>query len=119
MDQDALDNILQFPDIAGIFIGHEPLCGLNGQSGHRHARTGMFCEKMVGQQGNILPPFGERGDLDGQDIEPIEKISPEGALFGLLFQILVGCRQYSDIYRNFFCSPDPQTRFVPAAPAAV
>ena len=57
-------------------------------------------QKIVGQWNNVLPPLPQGRQTDGNDVEPIVKISPE--LFGLhqLGQVLIGGGDQPEVYWN-------------------
>ena len=68
-DDGPLDDVFQFPDVAGILVGHEPPHGFGGKTGHGlvHA-PGVAGGERPGQKRNVLAAGGQRRHTQGDDV---------------------------------------------------
>ena len=55
---------------------------------------------MLGQHQHIISPFSERRQINGDDIEAVEKILSEITFCHLFCKVFVGGSQDSNIHRN-------------------
>ena len=62
---------------------------------------------MRDQFGNIGGPFPQRRQMNGDDVEPVEQIFPEGALFDRRIQLSVGRSHDAHIHLDIVAPPDP------------
>lgn len=62
----------------------------------------MDMQKMLGEQGDVFPPFGKRGNHDADDIEPVVQIFAKASRPYFFRKIPVGGRHDSHIHRNRF-----------------
>ena len=61
---------------------------------------GQCCQKMGGEQWNILTAFAQRRDMNTNYVDTEEQVLPELAFRNQLCQIAVGCRDQADVYRS-------------------
>ncbi len=95
----ALDDVAQFPDVAGPGIGRQNVQRLGGEALDLfRVFPGQLGEIMLKQQGNIPGSLAERGQVDGHDIQPVIQILAELALVHHLFEVAVGGRDQPHIH---------------------
>ena len=84
----ALDEVLQFADVAGPVVARQRLHGFGRDVGDApvHA-AGVLLHEVAHQQRNIVAPFAQRRHRDGEDVEAVVEI---GAELPLLHQLLPG-----------------------------
>src|SRR5207248_10319083 len=58
------------------------------------------CEKVRDEQGNILPAVTQAGELNGDDVEAVEKVFAKSTLFDPVFKRLVGGGHDAHINKN-------------------
>ena len=56
---------------------------------------------MLGQQSYVVAAFGERGNANGEDRQPVIKILAKRLRLGGSFQIAIGGGDDADIYNGF------------------
>src|SRR3989441_11580012 len=87
----ALDGVLQFEDVPRPAIADQRLEGFASQPLDSFLLyCGMPVKQMLGDQRDVLDPFPERRDVEGEDIEPVEQGLPELPLGDERVQILGG-----------------------------
>ena len=52
--------------------------------------AGEFRQEKVGQRGNVLRVFAQRGDVKGNHVQAVEEVFAEVSLLNFVFQVLVG-----------------------------
>src|SRR5215470_9941182 len=64
-------------------------------------------DEVFDKQRNIVHSLAERGNRDGKDVQPVEKILAEvaGRYGGL--EVTIGCRDHADIYRDRLIASHP------------
>src|SRR5215472_18969747 len=99
---DAFDGVFQFADVAGPIIGFETAHSFrrDGLDAFFHGAAEAF-QEVAGQQGNVFAAFTKRGDVDGDDTEPIEQVFAEFAGSDGLFDVFVGGGDHADVNVNF------------------
>jgi len=90
-DDGALDDVLQFADVAGPVVAYE---GAHGVGGNRlyvlaHAAAEDFGE-MADEERNVFGAFAKRGDADGKDVEAIEKVGAEFVFGNEIGELAIG-----------------------------
>jgi len=74
----ALDDVLQFPDVAGVIVLEQGVPGGRGQAGDvAPVLRGELPQEVIQEQRMSLAPLPQRRDLDGDDIEAVIEIVPE------------------------------------------
>ena len=127
-DHGPFNDAFELPDVAG------PRVFLKGLHRLLLDRRDLFAQfpgisryEGLGQQRDVLLPLPQRGDRDGEDVEPIVKVLPKPALADLFLEVSIGRRYDPHIdFRWSGTSPGAQTRHaespgaaLPATPAAV
>src|SRR5690349_18925230 len=87
--QSTFDSIFKFPDIAGPVIGDEPAHGIVRNGSRSTVGVGEFFEERGNEQLDVTFSFAKRRKLDLHDIQPEEKILPEGAVTDGGFEVAV------------------------------
>ena len=100
-----MNGILQFSDIAGPIPLHH---GLNGVVGHDRQGIGIAqrLKEMLDEQGDIFPTGPQRRQMDGDNVDAIEEIIPQGALAHLFGKVAVGGCHNANIGNNGLIAPD-------------
>jgi len=97
-NHEALDHILQFPDITGPLMTHKHL--------HQFPRRwaylflvflGVFIEKTVNKDGNLLLSLSQGGYKDIDHVQSIVQILPEMAIPYGFFEVFISGHQNTDI----------------------
>src|SRR5271165_1507941 len=79
-----LNHVLQLPDVAWPTVVDESIHALFGNAFDVPVHAlGEALDEMLHQQWDVLPPFSQWWDPDGEYIQPVEKIGTE---FLLLYQ---------------------------------
>lgn len=77
----ALDDMLQFPDIAGPGIMLKPLHHLPGNRFDLLAEQMVeLADEMTGQNLHIIRPLGKGGDVNEDHAQTVKEIDPEDAV---------------------------------------
>src|SRR5690606_17095012 len=61
------------------------------------AGLGALLQEVLGEEPDILEALAQGGDVDADDVEPVKEVLPEGALFALLLEALVGGGENADV----------------------
>src|SRR5262249_73138 len=85
----ASDLVLELPDIAWPKVGHQGV--ERGRPDARLPAISMLVDEVLDDHGYVLGALTQRGDPDGNDVEPVEQILPEG--LGLDYRIEVAVRR--------------------------
>ena len=105
-DHGVLHRVFQLPDIAGPGVIQEQAHGLGAELQDLLAPLqGKTAQEMEGQPGDIVFPVPEGRQDDGDDVEAIEEVFPEGPFFDLGQEILVGGGQDAHIHGQGLLSP--------------
>ncbi len=76
-----LDDVLQLANVARPVVGGQPLEGVVCNRPDRLSQgIPEMPEEMIHEQGNVLPPFAQRGDPYPHHVEPVEEILAEAAV---------------------------------------
>ena len=89
-DHRALDQIAQFPDVAGPVIGKQLLLKLRGEAQAPLIFPVKLLEKKGGQGENVLTAVPKRGNMDGEHVEAVEEVLPKFVLRHKLTQVPIG-----------------------------
>ena len=92
-DEGTLDDVLELADIARIGEAAEVFHRLRGECGAAACIAG----KILHQQGDVLPPFPQRRQVNRDEVEPVEQVLAEEALTDHLLQVAVGSRDHPDV----------------------
>ncbi|MCK7492813.1 MAG: hypothetical protein MZW92_15760, partial [Comamonadaceae bacterium] len=107
-NNEALDDILKFTDVARPMISSQYLHRLRGKN---FTDTAFFVakivEKVLCQQGDIFSACPKRRHVKRDDIQPVEEVFTKPAIADLLFEMLV-CRS-NDTNINFDCAGPADT----------
>lgn len=64
----------------------------------------LFCgksaQKVLGKQGDIVPSVSRKRKIDRDHVETVKKVFTEVAVFHLVEEFLIGCRDDPHIYRK-------------------
>ena len=60
---------------------------------------------MIGQRRDIFQPFPQRGHLQGDDIDPVEKIIPKLVFLDELREVPMGGAEQAEVCGNGFAPP--------------
>ena len=96
-------HILQFPDIPRPIILQQNIGGLLGQL----IPQSVSLQKMMQEQEDIVPTFAQCRNFQRKHVEPVKEIHPERMLKDKPGDILVRCRDDTDINRYDFLSAYP------------
>ena len=67
-------------------------------------------QKIFRQEGDVVPPFAQRGNRDFQNLEPEEKVASESARLDLFFKVAVRRSDHADVNCNRLVPSDPFER---------
>src|SRR5882762_8828898 len=107
-DDRALDDVLKLADIPGPIVGSEPLerpC-LDAPD-FLASLLSKALDQILGQQRDVVGSVAERGDFDGNDIQPIVKVLAELALRDGAFQVAIARGQDADVHGDWLVASDP------------
>src|SRR5438034_1410573 len=91
-DNQALDEIAQFPDISGPGIANKNFRGGVAELAHfLSIRGAEFSQEKSRQRGDVFLAVAQSRHVKGDHVQPVEKILAKGAARYLLFEMLV-CR---------------------------
>ena len=97
----ALDEILQFPDIAWPRQILQHLHGFVGNNVDRLTETlGEYPNKVSRQQRDVFPSLPQSGQHDGEDIQTILEIRAKRALLNLTPEILIRGGDHAHVNLN-------------------
>src|SRR5258707_7944353 len=106
-DHGALDYILQFANVTRpVVILEQIQRSLIDVLDFLASRLRVTIDEVFNQQGNVVDALAQRGDLNREDIEPVEQVLPEGAFSYGCTQVRVCSRDYSHVYRNCLTAPN-------------
>ncbi len=107
-DDSAFDHIFELSDVAGPSVLFEDLDGFffEVQEG-LSVFLGVFVEKVLSKQRDIVGAFAQRGDMDLDHVESVVEVFTETALFDFLAEVFVGCGDQADIDRSGECAAEP------------
>ncbi len=101
----SLNNVIEFPDIAGPCMGQQLLQRSRGDGADVFAQHGRkSAQEMPRQQGNISTAFAQRGQYDLNSIDPVIQIVPEFSLGYRLWNVSVGRAENTHVDLNFLRS---------------
>ena len=104
-DKGVLDDVFQFPDIAGVVVGDETGQGLAGQSGDLlFLQDVEMADEMIRQQRDILHPVPQGRQLHPDDIDPVIEVFPEFPLLDEFLKPPVGRGDDPDVRWDTFHS---------------
>src|SRR5271166_1128002 len=86
-----LDHVLQFANVSRPAVVDQSIHALLGDAFDVPVHApGEVLNEMLHQQRDVLPPFAQCGNLDGKNIQPVEKIGTELLLLHQSPQISIG-----------------------------
>ena len=95
----TLYGILEVADIAGPAVRAEQLHGFRCNGLYVEAQCPViFADKEIGQQRNVLFPFAKWREDKGKNVQAVEKVETETAVFHFIVQVAVGSCYDTDIY---------------------
>ncbi|MCZ7626787.1 MAG: hypothetical protein M5R38_14335 [Candidatus Methylomirabilis sp.] len=103
-----LDDMAQFPDIAGPGIVHEGAGGpvVDGEDRLPVLRIERI-QEMAGEQQDILAALAQRRQIDGDDGQPIVEVLPESGGLDLGVEIPMGGGDDGDVHPSIPQPPRP------------
>ncbi len=94
----AFHEILEFTDVTGPVIGHEPFFRVFSKSElTKSVSSTKFVGEIFGQQHDVFAAVLESGKLQRNDVETVEKVLTEFPFLDRALDIPVGGGQNSDI----------------------
>ena len=88
-------------DVSGPGIANQRFCGASGQSAQMTAGPLMLkMDVMLQQKRHIFLPFSERGKVQLQDIQAVQKILTEFSSGHGFPQVFVCGGDHADVYRD-------------------
>lgn len=98
-DDRALDDVLQFADVAWPGMAFEGFHASAGDAQDLHAVfAGEALAELIGQEGNILLVLAQGRDTNGHDVQAEIQILPEFFALDALFEVAVGGGNDPDIH---------------------
>jgi len=99
-DHGALDDVLQFADVAGPMVGLKNRHASVGNAADAYAvLAGEAGHELLGEEGHILHVPAQRGNMDGNNIEAKIKVLTEVLALDAFLEAAVGGGQ--DPHINF------------------
>ena len=99
--RDVLDHVLEFPHVPGPGPGPQVRDTVLGQLGgpprHPAVPAPVMSEEMIREEGDILKPFPERWEGDGNDPKTVVEVPSQNAAFHRLLRFPIGGRDEPDI----------------------
>src|SRR5690242_13318636 len=90
-DDETLDEIAQFADVAGPGIADEDFHGGVAELARLLAVFGAeFCEEVARKSGNVLLAIAQRRNKKGNDVQTVKEVLAESAASDFLLEIFVG-----------------------------
>src|SRR5262245_8333582 len=97
-DQSTLDQVLQLTNVARPGIVSQQLQRVIRDPGNRTAETtAELLQQVAYRVWNVLRPFAQWGDMNGKDIQAVEKIGPKASFQQGLIQVTMRCRDDAHI----------------------
>src|SRR5258708_32312113 len=107
-DDGPLDDILQLADVARPRIRQEQIQRFFADSADALACFPRETRDVVlNQQRDVLFSFPQRGNLNGEHVEPVKQIPPEGAHCDGRVQIAIRCRDNARVGSDRLIAADP------------
>ena len=78
-------------------MGGEGGEGGRGERGRTAAPGREAGEEVRGEEGDVLAPLAQGRDADGEDVEAVEEVLAEGALYGRSLEVAVGGRDHAHV----------------------
>ena len=104
----ALERVLQLADVAGPVVAHQHVDGLGGDALDALAvRAGILEQEVVGQHHHVGPSLAQRRHEDGEDVQAVIEVLPEGLLGDGLLEVLVGGGDQADIHLDGLGAAQP------------
>lgn len=89
-NEGMFDDVFKLPDISGILVPQEDTKGLLGETADLAPHLGIkFLDEGIDEEGDVFFPLGERGELDLNNVEPVEEILPKLPSADELGEVLV------------------------------
>ncbi|PYR33445.1 MAG: hypothetical protein DMF90_20810 [Acidobacteria bacterium] len=91
--------VFQLPHVAGpvILLESRERPVVNPVDASANA-VGVFAEKVLDERRNVLSAFAQRGQVDRDDVQPVEQVLLEPALGHHLAQVAVGGGDDPDVH---------------------
>ena len=97
-DDAALDDVLEFADVAGPAVEFQDGHALVGDAADADAvLAGKAGHELAGQKGDVLLVLAEGGDVNGNDVEAEEEVLAEFPALDAVLEAAVGGGQDADI----------------------
>ncbi len=115
-----LNDVLEFPDIAGPGVRQQLIHCRRGDGADVIAHDGgKSAQEMSGQQRDVLPPFAQRRQNDLHCVDSVIQIVPEFSLGDGSGDVGMGGAEQPHVDLNFLRAAEPLKHFRPATRAAV
>ena len=90
-DGGIFQQVAQFPYVAGPVVGHHQVEGRFGEAGQRFALVlPEAVQELFGKLRDILAAFAQGRDGNGEDVQAMVEVPPEGSLVAAFIQVAVG-----------------------------
>ena len=96
-DRRALDDVLQFADVAGPVVARKPARIAFRQSQLGFQRLALAVEKVLRQQRNVLAPLAQRHRLHRKHVEAEIEVFAKPAALHFLLEVAVGGGDQADV----------------------
>src|SRR5215469_2786495 len=104
----ALHRVLEFTHIPGPVMAAEPRQRFFSNAADILVRSLLvYFEEMERQQGQVLPPFPQRRQLDWEHIQPVENVAAKTPLTHCFLEIDIRSRNHSYVYLYDIIAADP------------
>jgi len=104
----VLDAVLQLADVSRPVIREEHVDRRGADPPHLFAHVGrVLGHEMVGQQEDVVFALPQRRQEDGEDVDPVEEIEPEGLVLDQRFQVPVRGGDHADVRGQGLVAADP------------
>src|SRR5580704_940004 len=103
----ALNHVLQFADVSRpIVLLHKFQCLLLDRLDLLPHLLSKSANEVFDQDRNIGCSLAQRGHFDRHNIQPVKEVLAKVTFAYELIQIAMGCGQHSNIYGNWFITPN-------------
>src|SRR6266852_5952097 len=100
-DDHAFNHVAQLAHVARPGVAHQGFNGVVGNIfGTAAVGGGNLAQKMPGQQGNVFLPLAQWRNVEGNDVQAVEKVFAKVATRDFFFQVLVGGGDHAGIHGN-------------------
>ena len=97
-DDASLHRIFQLADVARPLVVHQDAEGFRGEAGGFGAVfRGVELEEVLSEQGDVFAALTERRKLQHDDVEAVEEVFAEAAVFDGLLEVDIGGGDDADV----------------------